>query len=131
MNKQRKEEIIKNINQKKAKNYPNNNLCFFEFFVAFLNDEYKYIFPKNLYFPFPYPFIYYFFLYYFFCLIVFINDINTIDYVGERYNDIKNVSGEYLSIIYKNKSLINNTKYIDLFYLSFFKFEYFEPTKNF
>ena len=64
----------------------------------------------------------------FLSLIFFYNNLNSIEYIGksyDRYNEIKNVSGEYLSIIYKNKSLINNTKFIDLFHLSFFKFAYF------
>ena len=110
MNKKKAEEITKKYKAKKEiKNYPKNRLCFCEFFIALFSLIFCF---SNI----------------FFSLILFYYDLNSIDYVGkayERYNDIKNVSGEYLSIIYKNKSLINNTKFIDLFHLSFFKFANF------
>jgi len=103
--------------KKQIKQYPSHRLCFFSFFLALFFFIVSFCIISSSLFSF----------------IIYIKNYSPGLYANkayERYNNIKNVSGEYLSIIYNNKSLINNTNFIDLFHLSFFKFADFAYQQN-
>ena len=103
--------------KKLIKQYPSHRLCFFSFFLALFFFIVSFCIISSSLFSF----------------IIYIKNYSPglyADKAYERYNNIKNVSGEYLSIIYNNKSLINNTNFIDLFHLSFFKFADFAYQQN-